>query len=304
MNRYQREVAEFDRRHQLRLRALTFIGAAVVVILALWGSGWPPHRWWTTAGESNSTSAVATPPPSAQPETSLSVKAASPRAHALAGTDSSISPTPQPLYVVATSPGSKPSEGTARIGTNPKNPQTYVAGAILANDARLAEIHSDHVVLERQGRRLILYVSADASLAKRSQGFDELAMVGGARTAPAAARSAQKALTDVIRSMPVYENHALAGIKVFPGRDSAVFRQLGLQAGDLIVAIDAIPVADSHGASGALRMLIDSAVVTATVRRGQETKTVSLDGAVVAKALASGDTSINPALLAGPPPSP
>jgi hypothetical protein len=68
-------------------------------------------------------------------------------ATSLLGTASSISPDELTLVLVATSPGRTPRDGTASLGTDPRNPQTYAAGASLVNGAVLAEIHADHVVL-------------------------------------------------------------------------------------------------------------------------------------------------------------
>jgi hypothetical protein len=56
------------------------------------------------------------------------------------GTDSSVSPVPLPLILTATRPGRNPREGFADIGVDAKTPQTYAAGSLLANGARVAEI--------------------------------------------------------------------------------------------------------------------------------------------------------------------
>src|SRR5512147_151082 len=48
---------------------------------------------------------------------------------ALLGTDSSVSTQEMQLVLVATAPGRTPREGTATLGTDPRNPQTYAAGA-------------------------------------------------------------------------------------------------------------------------------------------------------------------------------
>src|SRR2546429_388360 len=53
------------------------------------------------------------------------------------GNDSSVSAVPQPLILVRTQRGRNSREGFAQIGVRTHSPQTYIAGALLANGARL-----------------------------------------------------------------------------------------------------------------------------------------------------------------------
>jgi hypothetical protein len=55
------------------------------------------------------------------------------------GTDSSVSTVPLPLILVRTQAGRNSREGFAQIGVNARTPQTYQAGAILANGAHLTD---------------------------------------------------------------------------------------------------------------------------------------------------------------------
>lgn len=291
MNPYQRQVAEIDHRHQLMIRSLSFIGMAALAAVTLWVADFPPAQWWARvrAGDVSPTGPSPAVAPgnesnSAAPVFPTDVSVLPP---AEVGADSALSPTPQPLFVVSTAPGRNATEGTARIGTNPDHPQTYVAGAILANGARLVEIHPDRVVLGRGGETLVLYVSGDkraaAPLASRD-GSNELAMVGGGLVAPPVAL-AEDHLADVIRSMPYYENDQLVGMRISAGRSSVVFSQLGLMADDVVIAQDGSPIADAASATEILRMLTQGLSIAVTVRRGGKTRTISLDGAIVAQAL-------------------
>src|SRR5437868_1458545 len=153
MNRYQLEVAEMDRRHRLVIRAISFVGAGVLAVAALWSAGLPPTQWWTQVqtwlAQPEGSVVKTAVPPQQQAAPSANAIVVPAESAAPSGTDSSISASQQPLFLVATSPGRNNAEGTAQIGTNPDNPQTYLGGAILANGARLAEIHRDHVILVR-----------------------------------------------------------------------------------------------------------------------------------------------------------
>ena len=64
----------------------------------------------------------------------------------------------KPLQLFGVKVGRSSAEGLAVLGAAEASSRTYVAGALLENGARLAELHSDHVVLTRAGRRYTLYM--------------------------------------------------------------------------------------------------------------------------------------------------
>jgi type II secretion system protein C len=284
MTRYQQEVAEMDRRHARTVRALVFSGAAALAMAALWAADPPIQQWWnalsgragheTTRERAVVNQAVTARDPSADAPTAVAAGAQVP-----AGNDSSVASTPQRLHLISTSPGRNPREGTARIGTDPQNPQTYVADAILVNGSRLAEIHSDRVVLQRGDDKVTLFVPG-AGL--NDAGSVDLATVPAMSTTSASVELVRgDSLSEVIRSMPYYENDLLQGLQVFPGRQSSVFAQLGLKPGDVVVALDAVAVTDAQGATEYLQALTQGAVVSVRIRRGSTTQTLSLDGTLI-----------------------
>jgi general secretion pathway protein C len=304
MNRYQLELARMDMRHRLIVRTATFVAAATIMMLALWSAGLSPSDWLARARDwiaSRAAAPLAQPVPAANetPGVVSALPVASPAAHVLPGNESSDKP--MQLFLVSASPGRNAQEGTAQIGTNPENPQTYVAGAILVNRARLKEIHADHVVLERDGKRARLYTKTRQGSSPGSA--DDLTIVAPAR--PAATTKielAHDALTDFIRPMAHFENDMLVGLQVFPGQHSGVFSRLGLRAGDVIVAIEGAPIADDAAATEALRALTDGAALTVDLRRGKDFMTLSLDGSFVASSIANKESSNQSQMLAGPPP--
>lgn len=282
MNRYQQEVAFFDRRRLLALRALTFVGVAALVAAALWAADPPIQEWWgallgrthAEAGSARSESVQVVTP---NPKSAKAATATGAQVDAAAGTDSSTASTPQRLHLISTSPGRNAREGVARIGTNPENPQTYVAGAILVNGARLAEIHGDRVVLERGKERVSLFL---ASI--QAQGAVSLATVPPMPSSPAPVELlGVDRLGEVIRTMSYYENDLLQGLQVFPGRQAGTFAQLGLKPADIIVAIDSVAVTDTQNALEYLQSLTQGAALSVRVRRDAAYHTLSLDGALV-----------------------
>ncbi|RPH54314.1 MAG: hypothetical protein EHM84_02050 [Lysobacterales bacterium] len=295
MNRYQREVAEMDRRHQLLVRALSFVGAAALIIVALWSAGLPPTAWWTGAHDwfagmrGHSEERIATPQPSAPISAPAATVVAAPTAEVLPGSDSSISATPQALFLVATSPGRNKNEGTAQIGVNPDNPQTYVGGALLANGARLAEIHRDYVVLARDGRSAQLPLYRRNTPAASVSG--ELLAVGGDQQVKVVAAVTREVLTDYLRPTPMYDGEVLRGYEVYPGMRADVFARLGLRAGDVITAINGLPLAEPHQAMELFRELTHGSAMTATIRRKGAVHRISIDGSLIVSDLNAAQSS-------------
>lgn len=193
------------------------------------------------------------------------------------GVDSSVSRTPQALILVATQPGRNSREGTAQIGVNALSPQTYQAGALLVNGARLSEIHDAYVLLQRDGHTARLDLLGQPT---RSQANQDLLLVGG--TSPIAANGvAADPLTRYFDLSPRFIGSRMRGVAVYPGLEKAPFAQLGLEPGDVLNRIDNTIITTSSQASGALRMLLQGATITAQIDRGGVIQTLELDGSKI-----------------------
>jgi general secretion pathway protein C len=217
------------------------------------------------------------------------------------GTDSSISKVPLRLHLMQTIPGVNAHSGRALLGVDPEHPQTYLAGAILENGSRLREIYPDHVVLVRGSERTSLFVEHPGADPRQSTGADSLAMVGevAAPQAPETPRLSVEPVTDYLRAVPTYENGLVMGFQLYPGKQATLFRQWGLQPGDVLTALNGQPVSDPDQLMQTLRGLSEGAPsLEATVQRNGDTVSVVLDGADVQR-LAAAST---PAVL--PPPNP
>lgn len=283
MNRYQKEVEEMDRRHQRKMRWTSMVGAAVVAIVALWSAGFSPHalvayvgRW---LGEPASSDAMRAAEKVA-PAPKLDGGIAKPIVAERSATESSLSVTPSPLYLMGVFPGANRRTGTALIGTSPDSPQTYGAGAILVNGATLEEIHEDFVIL-RRGRRTARLGLFSRSETRFAQSSDELLTVGGIQANDIVAKPSRVILTDYFRPTPVFEAERLVGYQVYAGSRAAVFGSLGLQAGDVITSINDAPLSDPTWAMAMFQDIVQGSAVTATIlRNGAEMRT-SLDGALI-----------------------
>jgi general secretion pathway protein C len=173
--------------------------------------------------------------------------------------------------------GSNPKEGYAMLGVARESPQTYAVGALLANQARLTEIHPRYVVLERGSESLRLYLESAGSQPAGRPGKEGILTVGGvAPPAPAIVNSTEP-VTDYFRPTPVYDGEQLLGYQVYPGSHAGGFAALGLQAADVITAIGGAPLSDPDQASEMFHQLVNGTVSTIAVKRKGRTEQLTVN---------------------------
>jgi general secretion pathway protein C len=204
------------------------------------------------------------------------------------------------LLLVGTMPGRNSTEGSAMLGTDVRNAQTYMAGAMLENGARLGEIYRDRVVLQKNGARATLYLNGTRQGAANTS--SALLSVGAQRTKLATApHFTPDPVSDYIRAVPYYRNDVVAGFRVFPGVSSGPFTLWGLRAGDVITSLDGAPLMDANQTAELLSELTSGASLSAKVVRGTDLVTVALNGADVVR-LADARKAPPLALQGSPPP--
>jgi general secretion pathway protein C len=258
-----------------RYGALLLAVAVGIALCALWLTGFSPARWWANRiTEQQASAAKRTPAPPSHGY--IGVVKAEP-----VGTDSSVSKVPLPLILTATRLGRNSREGYADIGVNAHWPQTYRAGAILANGARLEEIYSDHVILAHEALRTSLYILGHTPPAGAHALVASLITVGGTTPAPAAVADSRDALTEVVRIAPLFEGDHVRALELYPSAHSSLFERLGLEPGDRVIAIDGEALTDSKQAIEELRRLTAGASVNVTIERGGRHQTLSLDGSLL-----------------------
>ena len=81
-------------------------------------------------------------------------------------------------------------------------------------------------------------------------------------------------LLEVIRPSPVSDKGQLTGFRVVPGQNEALFRQTGLQAGDIVTGINGMPLNSNASSLQAMRGLLSSANAELTVLRAGQTTSV------------------------------
>jgi type II secretion system protein C len=270
------------------------LGGLTIALLIIWETGLDPFLLWQRATAPKPISVAKAPVH--PPNKPIGITPPAPK-----GNDSSVSQEPLNLMLVQVHLGRNATEGSAEIGVVRESPQTYQAGAMLENGARLAEIHSDYVLLKNGTKLARLYLENAHPTGK--PGDVTVLTVGGIKEAPPPAKvTSREILTDYIRPSPVYEGETLVGYQVYPGAKSGPFTQMGLQSGDLIVEMNGTPLNDPAVAWDIFHQLADGSALPATVKRKGAAQSISLDGALILSAEESRSQQATQAMLVPPVP--
>lgn len=175
-----------------------------------------------------------------------------------------------------------PGAGRAIIGETAATGRLYGVGATLPGGARLTEVHPDRVILERGGQREALTLPRSTMPAQPA--------TGGATNVPALAPAASASSSPsplgasiaedparFIRWQAMLRDGQVAGVRVYPGEQTALFTRSGLRPGDLVVAVNDSPLTDQATAAQFLRMLAGAPSSVVTVERDGRTENLSID---------------------------
>jgi general secretion pathway protein C len=175
-----------------------------------------------------------------------------------------------------------PDKGYAILAEEGKPAHLYATGAVVADtSARLRQVFSDRVVLERQGELETLRLPRSILVGLVSSG----SAADDASSRPDDPRAA--ALYDQNHPSPAQgffnylgaeQSHVdgrLAGLIVHPPK--FVQRKYGLQDGDLLTAINGVEISDPDALADLLRTTGGSLSLTLTRGGAQQTKTMQLN---------------------------
>ncbi|MGA9855295.1 MAG: type II secretion system protein GspC [Gammaproteobacteria bacterium] len=190
--------------------------------------------------------------------------------------------------IVAAASNSK--ESLAIISSNGTE-EMYSVGAQLPGGAQIQSIYPDRVLLSIDGRIQSLQLpkstggggSADNNMVAP---MSAPGVVYGSNL-PAMRNLNQlrkdliqhpEHLLDVMRAMPVMENGKLSGYRVFPVGNSDVFAKLGLQPGDVVTAVNGMPLDNPAESMNMLNQLKTSEEISITFTRNgqQQTKVLQM----------------------------
>lgn len=143
---------------------------------------------------------------------------------------------------------------------------SYAVGEEIAPGVRLGAVAFDHVVIDRNGAREMLYL--DQSVPAQN--------VGSAAPPPAPAPMAGLDAAAIGRAVTFAPNGdpAVPGVAVAPRDDGALLRAAGLKPGDVITAVNGRPVTSPADLAQAIR---PGARLSLDVRRDGQTVPVALN---------------------------
>ncbi len=161
--------------------------------------------------------------------------------------------------------------------------QTYAPGAQLPGGAQIQSIYPDRVLINLNGRiqslQLPKSTGADAAGNTLLPPVSTPNVVYGSNLPPMQNLNQLRNdlirhpehLLDVMRAMPVMENGKLSGYRVFPVGNSDAFAKLGLKPGDVVTAVNGMPLDNPAESMGILNQIKTSEQISITyTRNGQQ----------------------------------
>jgi general secretion pathway protein C len=214
--------------------------------------------------------------------------------------DSGAAPTTSLNLVLAgTLAGSEPTNGWAIIGETAQNARVHAVGSTLPGGVRLREVYVDRVILDRGGRLESLPLPRLAGGA----GAVPVAYTPAPASAPVSTDSGladnirqfvaqdPQMVAEILRPQPVFAGGQQRGYRVYPGRNRSRFASLGLMPGDLVTAVNGMPLDDPNRGLESLRGVGAGSAVTLTIERNGQTQQLTVDPSAAMAEIPAADGS-------------
>jgi general secretion pathway protein C len=192
-------------------------------------------------------------------------------------------PTQMNLVLSAVFATNDPAKGWAIIGESAAAASVFPVGEAVRPGTKLHAVYPDRVILDRSG-----------TLEALALPVQNLAGVQMSRAAPPPrpqsqfqenlrriAESNPGAFAEIVRPQPVFANGVQRGYRVYPGRNRQQFAKLGLQPGDLVLAINGTSLDDPQRGMEIFNTMGTSDRVTVTVERNGQSQDLTLNTAQV-----------------------
>lgn len=149
------------------------------------------------------------------------------------------------LVLTGTIAAEDPSVGYAFIGTAREHTRFYSAGTRTPEGALLLQVYSDHVIIERDGRRLSLSLPRQLDL--HTLAMPDTAAANAPPPPPheptpdemtATLQQESSRLSELLTETPYFLGDKLIGVRIEAGSSTELLRQLGLQPGDILKTVD------------------------------------------------------------------
>jgi len=197
--------------------------------------------------------------------------------------DASAAPTTQMNLVLAgTWAAEDPAKGFAFIGESANAARMYGVGKSVRQGTVLHSVYPDRVILDTGGKleALVLPRLSSATLtAQLSRPPPPPQTNQFTENLRRMAESNPSAFAEIIRPQPVFANGVQRGYRVYPGRNRQQFAKLGLQPGDLVLAINGTALDDPQRGMEIFNTMGASDRVTVTVERNGQPQELSLNTA-------------------------
>lgn len=188
------------------------------------------------------------------------------------------------LTLTGTLAGREPEHGWAIIGASGQSARVYSTGASLPGGSKLFAVYPDRVILERGGARESLLLPRLTGVGGGPMPQRAVARSGGGESGGSLADNVRQLLVqnpqaggELLRPQPVFAGGSLRGYRVYPGRNRAQFSSLGLQPGDLVMAVNGAALDDPNRGLEILRGVGQGGPVTLTVERGGQQQQITID---------------------------
>ena len=200
---------------------------------------------------------------------------------------------------------SDPAKGMAIIGESTTAADVFTVGAAVRPGTKLHAVYADRVILDRGGQLEALLLPAE-SLAGMMQAPARQTQAGGRFTENLRriAENNPSAFAEIVRPQPVFANGVQRGYRVYPGRNRQQFARLGLQPGDLVLAVDGTPLDDPQRGMEIFNTMGSSDRVTVSVERNGQAQDLTLNTAQISLPENGGPTPGQTPQSRGATPSP
>ena len=190
------------------------------------------------------------------------------------------------LRLVGLVAGDTPDQGRAIIAESGSPERLYGIGdPVGSGQARLHQVHPDRVILDRDGTYETLRLPRADAATTEAPGATPTRLAPTTTTpaasdAPRVQRSEwlqdPERLMQSVRARPVIEDGVLRGLEVHPTRNARQFQQAGLRPGDVITAVNGMPVSAIEDTDRLFQELAGQMRVDIVVERGGQPLPISI----------------------------
>lgn len=175
-----------------------------------------------------------------------------------------------------------PAKGLAIIGESAASANVYTVGQAVRPGTNLHAVYADRVILDRGGNLEALALpTQNLAGVQMSRGPAPRSQSQFQENLRRIAESNPSAFAEVVRPQPVFANGVQRGYRVYPGRNRQQFARLGLQPGDLVLAINGTALDDPARGMEIFNTMGTSDRVTVTVERNGQSQDLTLNTAQV-----------------------